>query len=124
MLYNSTLRNRVEVSRATIAEKNVDERVLSQRWLQPGDVSFFKAISNEPTKATSRYVFNDRMLELQNVSLQYRWNNQWLRDKTGIESLVFGINASNLAYWSSVKYERGTSYPFARNVQGSITLTF
>lgn len=124
MLYNSTLRNRVEVSRATIAEKNVDERVLSQRWLQPGNVSFFKAISNEPTKATSRYVFNDRMLELQNVSLQYRWNNQWLRDKTGIESLVFGINASNLAYWSSVKYERGTSYPFARNVQGSITLTF
>lgn len=123
-LYNSTLLNRVEISRYDIADKNVDERVLSQRWLQPGDVSFFKAISNEGTRATSRYVFNDRMLELQNVSLQYRWNTAWLHDKTGIEFLLFGINASNLAYWSSVKFERGTGYPFAHNVQGSITLTF
>ena len=124
ILYNSTLKNRVEIRRDALADKNVDERVLSARWLQPGDLTFFKGISNESTRATSRYVFKDRKLELQNISFQYRWNNQWLHDKTGIESLVFAINASNLAYWSSVRYERGTSYPFARNIQSSITLTF
>lgn len=43
---------------------------------------------------------------------------------TKLESIVFAINANDLFYWSSVKYERGTSYPYARNVQGTITLTF
>lgn len=125
-LFNSTLRDRVEVSKATIGRQNVDERVLSSRWMQPGDVTFFRNFDDAiaTSHATSRYVFDDRVLELQSMSLQYRWNNDWLHTHTGLESLVFAINASDLFYWSSVKYERGTSYPYARNVQGSVTLTF
>jgi len=125
-LYNSTLRDRVEVTKNVIGSKNVDERVLSSRWMHPGDETFFRNFDDETTTphATSRYVFDDRVLELQSVSLQYRWNNSWLQHHTGLESLVFGINASDLFYWSSVKYERGTSYPYARNVQGTVTLTF
>ena len=124
--YNSTLRDRVEVSKTTIGRQNVDERVLSSRWMKPGDVTFFRNFddANATIHATSRYVFDDRVLELQSMSLQYRWNNDWLRHNTGLESLVFAINASDLFYWSSVKYERGTSYPYARNVQGTVTLTF
>lgn len=126
-LFNSTLRDRVEVSSSTISNKNVDERVLSQRWMNPGDITFFKNFddsSYDTNHATSRYVFNDRALELQSLSLQYRWNNQWLRNTTKLESIVFAINTSDLFYWSSVKYERGTSYPYARNIQGTITLTY
>lgn len=125
-LYNSTLRDRVELSPMQIAEKNVDARVLSSRWMQPGDNTFFRNFKDltSDMKATSRYVFNDRVLELQSVSLQYRWNTNWLRNMTKLESIVFAINANDLFYWSSVKYERGTSYPYARNVQGTITLTF
>ena len=124
--YNSTLRDRVEVSRTTIGRQNVDERVLSARWMKPGDVTFFRNFNDADATihATSRYVFDDRVLELQSMSLQYRWNNEWLRHNTGLESLVFAVNASDLFYWSSVRYERGTSYPYARNVQGTITLTF
>lgn len=127
-LYNSTLRNRVEVSRTEIAERNVDERVLYERWLKPGDNTFFRSfeanLDRTENHGTSRYVFNDRALELSSLSLQYRWNNQWLKQNTGLESVVFAINTSNLFYWSSVKYERGTSYPYARNVQGTVTVTF
>lgn len=125
-LYNSTLRDRVEVSNTTIGRQNVDERVLMDRWMKPGDVTFFRNFNDATATihATSRYVFNDRVLELQSASLQYRWNNDWLHRYTGLESLVFAINASDLFYWSSVKYERGTSYPYARNVQGTVTLTF
>ncbi len=125
-LYNSTLRDRVEVSNTTIGRQNVDERVLMDRWMKPGDVTFFRNFNDATATihATSRYVFNDRVLELQSASLQYRWNNDWLHRYTGLESLVFAINASDLFYWSSIKYERGTSYPYARNVQGTVTLTF
>ncbi len=123
-LYNSTLRDRVEISRSTIGEKNVDARVLSSRWMQAGDNTFFRNFDDVETHATSRYVFDDRVLELQSLSLQYRWNSQWLRNLTGLESIVFAVNASDLFYWSTVKYERGTSYPYARNIQGTVTLTF
>lgn len=124
--YNSTLRDRVEVSRQTIGRQNVDERVLSSRWMQPGDVTFFRNFNDLTINnhATSRYVFNDRLLELQSASLQYRWNTQWLKHYTGLESVVFAVNASDLLYWSSVKRERGTTYPYARNIQGSVTITF
>ncbi|HEY9550965.1 MAG TPA: SusC/RagA family TonB-linked outer membrane protein [Prevotella sp.] len=122
--YNQTLRNRVEVSLYDVAKKNVDYRVLASRWLHPGDVTFFKGFSFEDVHATSRYVFDDNVLTLQSVSLQYRWNTNWLKKHSGLESILFAINASDLAYWSSVKYERGTSYPYARNIQGTITLTF
>ena len=123
-MYNSTLRDRVEVSTGTIAAKNVDRRVLSDRWMQPGDNTFFRGFTYNNTRATSRYVFDDRLLTLQSVSLQYRWNTEWLRNNTGLESILFAVNANDLFYWSSVKYERGTSYPYARNIQGTVTFTF
>lgn len=123
--YNSTLRSRVEVSPSDISKRNVDARVLSDRWMQPGDNVFFQGISNlMNTHATSRFVFDDRVLTLQTVSMQYRWNTQWLQKHTGMESILFAINMNDLFYWSSVKYERGTSYPYARNLQGTLTFTF
>lgn len=121
--YNTTLRNRVEVGALTIQTKNVDERVLEERWLNPGDVKFFKKLGNLDTRATSRYVFNDRLLTLQSASIQYRWNSEWLHRQTKLESVVFGINSSDLFYWWSVRNERGTNYPYARNIQGTVTIT-
>ena len=122
--YNSTLRNRVEVTTSTIQSKNVDKRALSERWMKPGDNTFFQGYNKRDSHATSRFVFDDKVLTLQTVSLQYRWNNNWLHTRTGIESVLFGVNLNDLFYWSSVKYERGTSYPYARNMQASLTLTF
>ena len=123
-MYNSTLRDRVEVSTERIAKTNVDKRVLSDRWMNPGDNTFFRGFTYNDTRATSRYVFDDRMLTLQSVSLQYRWNNDWLQRNSGLESILFAMNINDLFYWSSVKYERGTNYPYARNIQGSVTFTF
>ena len=122
--YNSTLRDRVEVTKATIQNRNVDERVLSQRWFEAGDVVFFKALSNTSTYATSRYVMDDNVLELQSVSLQYKLHNNWLLNHFKLQTVIFGINANDLVYWGSIKQERGTSYPFARNVQASVKLMF
>ena len=123
-VYNQTLLNRVEVTTNTLTTSNVDKRVYNARWEKPGDVAFFKGFSNQTTRATSRFVMDDRVLELQSVSLQYRWDSPWIRKYAGVQSVTFGVNMSDLFYWSSTRLERGTDYPFARNVQGSIKFLF
>lgn len=122
--YNSTLINRVEVTNGTIGSQNVDKRVFSDRWQKPGDKKFFKGYGNQSTYASSRFVMDDNWFDIQSVSLQYRWDTEWLKRTTKLQSVLFGINMSDLWHFSSIKYERGTSYPFARNIQGSVTFLF
>ena len=116
--------NRVEVSTGTIGRQNVDRRVFEDRWQKPGDKTFFKGYSTESTYATSRFVMDDNWFDIQSVSLQYRWATPGLRKATHVQSILFGINMSDLWHFSSIRYERGTSYPFARNIQGSVTFLF
>lgn len=122
--YNSTLRDRVEVTLSEIQSKNVDERVLTSRWYQAGDEVFFKKLSNSKTKATSRYVMDDNVLELQSVSLQYKLKSAYLLRTFNLNSIILGVNMNDLIHWGSIRMERGTSYPYARNIQGSIKLLF
>ncbi len=122
--YNSTLLDKVEVSRSTVAHVNVDRRVWADRWQKPGDVKFFKKIDDYPTKATSRFVMDDNTFELQNVTLQYRFDGPRLKEKAKISSIIVGANMSNVFYLSSIKRERGTTYPFARHAELSVSLTF
>ncbi len=122
--YNSTLLNRVEVSRDEIRARNVDERVLTARWTKPGDIVFFKKISDIATRASSRFVMDDNVLELQSVSLEYKWQNPWLKKYARIQTLTFGLNMSDLWHTGSIKMERGTSYPYARSLQGTVKFLF
>lgn len=122
--YNATLRDRVEVPISTIRSSNVDARVYEDRWQKPGDRTFFKGYSDNDTKATSRFVMDDNVFEIQSISLQYRLSTEAIRKTIGIQSILMGVNMSNLWRFSTIKYERGTSYPFARNIQGNITFLF
>ena len=122
-LYNSTLLNKVEVTKNVIRNGNVDKRVLSNRWLHDGDVVFFRGISDVATRATSRFVMKDNVFELQSASVQYKWHAPYLRC-LGLQTITFGVNVSDLFYVSSVKRERGTSYPFARTVGANVSLLF
>ena len=123
-LYNQTLLDKVEVTISTISLQNVDRRVWEKRWTTPGDVTFFKGFSNTRTRATSRFVMDDNVFELQSASLQYRLDRADFIKKAGLQALTFGINMSDLFYLSSVKRERGISYPFASRIGGTISLTF
>ena len=81
----------------------------------------------EPTLdngTSSRFVQRDRTLELQSVSVGYRLDSKSFRQKTKLNYLDFSINMSNVAYWSTVKRERGLDYPFAHNVIGTMTIVY
>ena len=122
--YNNTLLDKVEVTKSTIASVNVDKRVWEDRWQKPGDVKFFKKIDNYRTRATSRFVMDDNTFELQNVTLQYRFDSPKLKEKARIQSITVGANMSNVFYLSTIRRERGTDYPFARHAEMSVSVTF
>ncbi len=122
--YNETLLRKVEVSKGYISRNNVDNRVFEDRWQKPGDVKFFKKIDSYPTKATSRFVMKENTFELQNVTLQYTFDSPKLQQKAKIQSVILGLNVSDVFYTSTIKRERGTAYPFARHAALSVSLTF
>lgn len=103
---------------------NVDARVYKKRWQKPGDVKPYKGYGNVETKATSRFVMDDNVFQFQSASVEYRLHSELLRDKWKIESVNIGANMSDIFYISSVKRERGTSYPFARRLSLTLSLIF
>jgi len=123
-VYNQTQIDRVEVAISSLGMKNADRRVLSERWHQPGDVTFFKAFSNTATRATSRFVMDDKVLELQSASLQYRLDKASFLKRFNMESMLFNVNMSDLFYFSTIKRERGTNYPFAHRMGATVSLIF
>ena len=122
--YNSTLLSKVEINKNMISAGNVDRRVYEDRWQKPGDVKFFKKIDDKSTKATSRFVMKESVFELQNVSLQYTFDGQQFKQKTKMQALMISVNMSELLYLSTIKLERGTGYPYARNASLSLSVTF
>jgi len=128
-MYNTTLLNAVE--NAELAY-NVDRRVLSGRWRNPGDVKPYKAIryagygedrKMERTQPTSRFVQDRNDLTLSSVNLSYDMFRHNIK-KWGMETLRFSFYMNDVYTWSSIKVERGTSYPFARTMNFSLSATF
>lgn len=121
--YNNTILERVEVDRGQVFY-NVDRRVYTGRWRKPGDIVPFKKISYDPTYWSSRFVQDDNMFQLQNVSLSYRLDNAWIQKNLGMQSMTFTANMNDLFYISTIKRERGTSYPFARQMSFNVSFVF
>ena len=114
-VYNQTLVDKVENSNKY---QNVDERVLTETWQKPGDVVRYKAnvtdrLTQYYTYASSRFVQDLDILQLSSLSLQYELPKRWIAPLC-MESMRISFNTSDLLYLSTVKRERGTSYPYAR----------
>uniref|UniRef100_UPI003FF04915 SusC/RagA family TonB-linked outer membrane protein n=1 Tax=Butyricimonas faecalis TaxID=2093856 RepID=UPI003FF04915 len=122
--YNETLLNKVEVTNGEIDKNNVDRRVLKKRWQYIGDVKPYKGYGSVETKATSRFVMDDNVFQFQSASVEYRLHSDFLRDKWKVETISIGANMSDIFYISSIKRERGTSYPFARRLALTLSLMF
>jgi TonB-linked SusC/RagA family outer membrane protein len=121
-VYNSTLINKVENSDKRY---NVDRRVYEDRWMKPGDITFFKGIKeNGSTRYSSRFVQDRMEFSCQNINLSYQLQNNWIKKNMGIQSLSFTCNMGDIFYFSTVKRERGTSYPFSRKITFSIRAIF
>ena len=123
-IYNSTLANKVEVSKTAIGW-NVDARVFHDRWKNIGDQASFKGLDDfTPTNKTSRFVQDETTFRCQNMTLQYELKSQALNKLLGIDYCLFSASTSDLFYISTVKRERGTSYPFSRQFSLGVSVVF
>lgn len=124
--YNQTLVDKVE--NADVYNDNVDKRVLTQRWKQPGDKAKFKKLENGKesivrTRPSTRFVEDYNLLSLNSLTISYDLPQQWLK-KAGLGMVRFELGANDLARFCTVKQERGLSYPYARTVNFSLKATF
>ena len=118
--YNSTLAERVEGANPNY---NADRRVLTDRWKEPGDKTFFKDIAiNETPQLTTRFVQDYNVLNIGSISLGYDLKTDYCK-KIGLNSLRFTFNMGDVYRFSTVKEERGLSYPYARTLTFSLSAT-
>ena len=119
--YNSTLAQKVEGANP---KYNADRRVLYDRWKQPGDIAMFRRIDDQSTLyQSSRLVQKNNFLKLSSLSLSYDLPRRIL-EKSFIERCRFTFSMTDVFYLSTIKQERGTSYPFARTFSLGANITF
>ncbi|MFC2109907.1 SusC/RagA family TonB-linked outer membrane protein [Bacteroidota bacterium] len=104
---------------------NQDARALTDRWINPGDISRFKGISlTDETPISSRFIQTENELIGESINLGYDFSEaNWVR-KMGLSSLKVKAFTNNIFRLSTIRVERGTSYPFARNVSFSLNASF
>ena len=121
-IYNQTLVDKVENAQL---QYNVDRRVLTDRWQRPGDMALYKAITDQSiTYPTSRFVQDYNTFTLSSLTFYYDFRNcRWVKDSFH-ERLKVSADTHALFVISSVKTERGTSYPYARSFSLSAQVTF
>ena len=133
-MYNSTLISKVENANL---EQDVDIRLYDGVW-RPGDegkVKPYKSLGKVwisetgeyeqlKTNPTSRFVQDRNELALTNMSLYYDFYRCGFLKRWNMERLKLSFYMNDVFTFSSIEIERGTSYPFARNFNFSLSVTF
>lgn len=116
--YNSTLANKVE---NIYPYNNADRRVLYDRWKEPGDAATFKSVTDfSSTYATSRFIFKDNTFYASSMNIGYELPTEWTKKHLSLSYVSLQGYMEDLFYKSTIKRERGTSYPFARKFSLSL----
>jgi TonB-linked SusC/RagA family outer membrane protein len=135
-LYNQTLVDRVE---NIDMNYNVDRRVLTGRWLTPGQYTQFKRLgtytveyesdggfmtttADEKTRATTRFIQDRNEITIGAINVYYDFTEMIGRGR--IQRLRAAFNMNEVATFSTIHIERGLQYPFARTLSFSISATF
>ncbi|MCR9013215.1 SusC/RagA family TonB-linked outer membrane protein [Gabonibacter chumensis] len=121
--YNNTYPTHIES--VDLWKYNADKRVFSDRWMHIGDKTPLKDIKDRSAIArpTSRFVQKYNTLDFNSLSIAWTFDNDWVR-KLGLNVLKLQFNTTGLAHFSTVKQERGTSYPYARVYDLSLNISF
>ena len=125
MISLSTLFNKVENISSSQLKYNQDKRALYDRWQKPGDKDRFKRIDDtKSTNMSSRFIEEENTFSCNSINIGYRTSTaEWLK-YIGASAFNFTAYMNDIFRISSIKEERGTSYPFERSVSFSIGLNF
>ena len=131
-MYNQTLVDKVENADLNY---NVDRRIYTDRWRTPGEHKPYKGIKrlsladkelfdiDDTTYPTERFVQDRNELSISSLQVSYDFFRHEFIKRIGLERLQVKFNMNDLYTFSSIKIERGTSYPFARTFNVSLNFT-
>lgn len=121
----STLFNKVENIGTQQLKYNQDKRALYDRWQKPGDKAKFKRIDDTgKTHLTTRFAEKENTFSCTSINIGYRTSTaKWLK-YIGASAFNFTAYMNDIFRISTIKEERGTSYPFERSVSFSVGLNF
>ena len=123
--YNSTLVSKVE--NAHIQSSNVDRRVLTGRWQNPGDCTPYGRLQTNGvvavTRPTSRFVQDYNVLTFNSLTLGYDFDAAWVK-KAHIGLLRVELSGNDLFRAATVRAERGLDYPYSRSFAASVKMSF
>lgn len=124
--YNQTLVNQVENADL---QYNVDQRVFTERWNPetPGTPAKYMRLTRNtsPTMPSSRFIQENNELKLSSLNIGYDFRHiNFIRNGKLLERLRVSFAMNDLLRFSTVKAERGTSYPYAQSFISSIQATF
>lgn len=127
-MYNQTLVDRIEntsmnnsVNRVAY---NMDRRALYDRWSEPGQSTKYRGINvSGKTYASSRFVQKNNYLRMNSIRIMYNLNSPDKR-LLGMSMLRIALSANDLFYASTIRQERGLSYPYARTFTLSLQANF
>ena len=127
-MYNQTLVDRIENTSMNTSNNqiayNMDRRALYDRWSQPGDIAKYRGINvTGKTYASSRFVQKNNYLRMNSLRIMYNLNRPDKR-LLGMSMLRIALSANDLFYSSSIRQERGLSYPYARTFTLSLQANF
>ena len=121
--FNSVLFNKVENISTSSLIYNQDKRALYDRWQKPGDHAQFKDIANSvSTPMSSRFVQRDNSWSLESLRIGYEFSPELAR-RCGMGSIRLNAYMNDIFRLTTIKQERGTSYPNARSVSFALSLT-
>ena len=122
--FNSTLYEKVENISVAGLSQNQDRRALYDRWQKPGDKTKFKGISRtEITPISSRFVQDNNYIAIESARLAYEFPQRWM-EHVRFSGLTVSAYMNDICRFSTIKDERGISYPFARSVSMSVSINF
>lgn len=120
-IYNTTRASKIE---NIDPQMNVDKRAFTERWKNPGDVVDYIKIDRTYGFAQSeRFVEKKNEINFTSIGVMYDVNPDWVK-RIGLRRLVLGVSLSDIGRISTVKYERGTSYPYTRGINFTVSPTF
>ncbi len=119
--YNETLASKIE---GIWYYYNADRRALYERWKNPGDRAIFRRIDDSSTpRQTTRLMFDNNVFSMESLSLAYTLPLKYAR-MLHTERIKAQISTTDLFRLSTIKQERGTTYPFARTFTAGLSITF
>ncbi len=123
-VFNEALYNKVENISTDGLNYNQDKRALYERWQEPGDIVRFKNIASAATTPmSSRFVQREDVFTLESLNVAYEFYDGWIQ-RAGFSSLKFEVSMRDVFRASTIKSERGISYPFARTLEAGLSFNF